>query len=393
MRSYNLPNAAPRLTVIDGNVLGIKTYGADNGYPQRMLNLYNASGSAKMCANLCARYIIGKGFEDSDFYKTVIGRQDDENVTPDKLLRMLASDKAKLRGFAIHLNYNALYQIDAITHVPFEHCRKGALENEKKIAVYKDWFNTGTYGRYRRKDKIDFIHRYNPDPEVIQAQVDEAGGWDQYKGQILYKSDDSGSVYPLATIDPVLNDVEAEINSSNTRKNNLLNNFQLKKIYAVKGQKLDESQEKEEVKNIQSFMGPDGNPVIVVFSEDPEGKDIPEIIDVKSDLNDKLFQYTDQTARLCIYTSFGQPAILHSDYQGTNGYNEGQLPQCQQYYNSFTEPDRMLMTEVFTEIFSKYKDQINNSSNYEIIPIQTLVVISNNAPKISQNDAINNQQA
>lgn len=391
MRSYNQPNALPRLIVIDGSALGIKTYGADNGYPQRMLNLYNASGSAKMCANLCARYIIGKGFEDLKFYKTIIGRQDDEDLTPDKLLRMLAADKARFRGFAIHLNYNALYQVETIAYVPFEHCRKGAHDNLGKVAVYKDWFNTGTYGRYRRKDKIDFIDRYNPDPLVIQQQVNDSGGWDEYKGQILYKSDDFGTVYPLSTIDQVLNDVEAEINSANTRKNNLLNNFQLKKVYVVKGQNQDEEQDLQEVENVKRFMGPDGSPVNVVFSEDPEGKDIPEIIDVKSDLNDKLFQYTDQTARLCIYTAFGQPAILHSDYQGTNGYNEGQLPQSQQYYNSFTEPDRMLMTEVFTEIFSRYKDPINPSGNYEIIPIQTLVANPEVKPTIIQDDSIINQ--
>lgn len=367
-RAQTLPDAAPRMKVVDVSKLGIKGYGEDNGYPQRMLNLYNASGSAKMCANLCASYLIGKGFEDLDFYHA---RINSSGLTPDKLLRRLAHDKAKLRGFALHVNYNMMYEVDSVHYVPFEHCRMGEGENTGKIGLNKDWYNSEKGGSRRSKDDVAFIHTFNPDPEVIQQQVDVAGSWDAYKGQIYYYSDDFDA-YPLATIDPVLDDVQAEIESSITRKNNIRNNFQMKQIYVVKGKSEDDDQDKEIVENVRQFLGPDGSPVNVVISEDPQGSDIPQIIPVLNTLNDKLFQYTDQTSRLKIYTSFGQPAILHSDYLGTNGYNEGQLPQSMAYYNAFTEPYRIIFEEVFTEVLSRYKEPINPTGSFKITPLESV---------------------
>ena len=367
---HNLPDAAPRITVVDGDKLGIKTYGEDNGYAQRMNNLYNASGSAKMCANLCASYIIGKGFEDKFFYDAKIN---DNGLTPDKLLRVSSPDKAKFRGAAFHVNYNAAYQKTEVSFVPFEHCRLGINDNKGKIGIKKDWYSNARGGARQKADDIVFIHRYNPDPLVIEAQVIEAGGWEKYKGQILWHSDDFGT-YPLATIDPVLNDVQAEIESSVTRKNNLKNNFQLKTIWIEKNHPEDEEQQRETIEEIRKFIGSEGNTVSVTFSTDPEGtaKDAPELKSIAQGVNDKLFQYTDQSARLAVYTSFGQPAILHSDYQGTNGYNEGQLPQSMGYYNAYTEPYRIFYEEIFAELFENFHVNINPSNSYRIIPLEAV---------------------
>jgi len=147
-RIQNLPDAAPRLVVVDGGKLGIKTYGVDNGYPQRMKNLYNASVSAKMCAELYASYMVGKGFEDPNFYKAKINQN---GLTPDKLLRLLSGDKSEFRGFALHFNYNALYQIEDIAYIPFENCRLGDGENENKIGVYDNWYNSAKGGENTTK--------------------------------------------------------------------------------------------------------------------------------------------------------------------------------------------------------------------------------------------------
>lgn len=364
----NLPDAAPRIIAEDVSKLGIKNYGEDNGYPQRMLNMYNASGSAKMCANLCASYIIGKGFEDKIFYKAKIN---EKGLTPDKLIRQHAHDLAKLRGIALHINYNATYQVESVSYVPFEHCRLGIGEHINKIAVSPYWFSSDPKVKKLSESDISFIDKWNPDPKYIEKQVERAGGWENYKGQLLWLSEDFES-YPLANIDPVLNDVQAEIDSGITRRNNLRNNFQLKAMWVEKGEKVDEDEQAETVNGVRTFMSPEGNQVSVVFSNDPDGKDVPEIKTFASSINDKLFEYTDSSARLAIYTAFGQPAILHSDYKGTNGYNEGQLPQSMAYYNAYTDPYRILFEEVYTEVFSKFKENINPSGSYKITPLSTV---------------------
>jgi len=367
-RLQNLPDAAPRLVVVDGGKLGIKTYGADNGYPQRMKNLYNASVSAKMCAELYASYIIGKGFEDKDFYKAKIN---DIGLTPDKLLRLFAGDGSEFRGFALHINYNALYQVDSVSFVPFENCRLGDGEYENYIGIYDNWYNSIKGGSRRKETDITFVHKYNPDPVYIEKQIEAVGGWDNYNGQIFYYSKDNGT-YPLATIDPCLNDVEAEIESALTRKNNLKGNFQLKTIWIEKGQTENSREEQEVVDRVNTFMGSEGSPVAIVFTESETLADVPEMRTVASAINDKLFQYTDEKTVSSIYRSFSQPAILHSDYKATSGYNEGQLPQSMAYYNAVTEPDRIFFEEVYTEVFSNFKENINPSGSYKITPLSTV---------------------
>lgn len=377
MRTSNLPDAAPRLTVVDGGRLGILTYGVDNGYPQRMDNLYDASGSAKKCAKMFAKYMVGKGFENLDFYKVEINSK---GLTPDKLLRLVAKDRSRSPGYAIHVNWNALFEITSVSYVPFKHCRMGEGDNKGKIGVYNDWYSADS-GARRKKGEANFINRYNPDPVRILAEVEADGGWEYYKGQIFWETE-VPDTYPHAYIDPVLDDVESEIESGITRKNNLKNNFQLKQIWREPGQAEAEDIEAATLKDIQDFMGPKGNQVLVVFSKDPEGKDMPTLTPIDSKIDDKIFSYTDAIARSNIYTQFGQPAILHSDYASTNGYNEGQLPQSMKYYNSYTEPDRIQLEETFREIFSHFHTPINLDDNYRIVPLDAV----DNTVKIEEED-------
>lgn len=378
-RIHNLPDAAPRLQTFDGAGLGIRNYGIDNGYPQRMLNLYNASPSAKMCAELCATYLIGKGFPDKSFYSAKIN---DSGLTPDKLLRRIADDKSKFRGFYVQFNYNGLYQKESIHYVPFEKVRIGINEHAGKFAIYDNWYSySGRFGTYKFKSDVKWIHNYNLDPLVIQEQVEEVGGWENYNGQLLFVSDDFDS-YPLASIDSVIDDTLAEIESSKTRRNNLANNFQLKGIWVEKGKVEDSREEQEVVEDVKKFMGPEGAGVSIVFSEAEDLSDVPEFKPFTNNLNDKLFQYTDQKATSAIYKVYKQPAVLHSDYFATNGFNADQLPQCMAYYNSVTEPARILFEEVFEEIFLNYKEDINPSKNYTITPLTP----------IQNGNTINNQQ-
>lgn len=371
-RFYNLPDSAQRMIVIDGNGLGIKAFDIDNGYPQRMNNLVNACSSAKMAVGLLSDFIIGQGFKDKDFYQTIVnGKQ----LTADGLLRRTGWDKALNRGFAIHINYNAIYQIDSVNYVPFENCRLGNEDkNHDKILVCNEWYNNYRFGRYVDRRKIDIIDKFNPDPLIIEKQVQEAGGWDKYKGQIYYHSDDF-ECYPLSSIDPVIESVLAEIESDKTTTNNLTNNFQLKTIWVEKGKFENDKERDEYNEEVKKFVGSEGKPVAVVNSTAADGSDIPELIPFTSALNDKLFQYTDEKVRRKIYRAFGQSAALHSD-NSTGGFNKDEIPSAYKMYNNKTQPVRNVMEEVFKKIFSLYKEPINPTNDYSIIPLENMEVLA-----------------
>ncbi|MDF3076124.1 MAG: hypothetical protein K0S09_13 [Sphingobacteriaceae bacterium] len=377
----NLPQYPSRILKADVKNLGIVAYDVDNGYPQRMVTLVNACSTAKSAINKLSSFTIGRGFKDVDFYKAYIN---DKRLTCDKLLRRLSADKSMFRGFAIHVNWNALYQVESVNYVPFEYCRVGDEEmNPGKICVSPLWFVVDSVKRKKiTPEDIEAIDRYNPDPAVIEEQVNAAGGWDNYKGQVYWHSDDFES-YPLSSIDPVVESVIAEIESDKTTTNNLKNNFQLKTIWVEKGKFEDEREREEHTAEIQKFIGSEGNPVAVVESTDPEGNDIPQLMPFTSALNDKLFEYTDTKVRQKIYRSFEQDGALHSDTR-TISFNKDNITSAYTMYNNITQPVRDVFEEVFKEIFTRFKEPINKTDDYTIIPLDDMTAFLNgntqNAP-------------
>ena len=359
--SLFLAQAPVRITRKDVSKYNILGFDIDNCYPQRMQDLVNASATAKACVSIYAKFIRGKGFKSKSFYDAILN---DQGLTGDKLLRRLTDDFGLHRGIAVLINYNALYQKVSFDYVPFEHARKGIKQYEGKIALYEDWDRKT--GKNIQSTSIQYFDRYDPTPEVIEAQVQAAGGWENYKGQILWYSADY-EIYPLASCDPVIQSILAEIASDKTTTSNLENNFALKRVFKYPGEFESEQEKLEYCKVLEEHMGPDGSQVLVIDS--PEGvEDFPEIETLEDNLNDKLFQYTDEKVTKKIIRSYQQPAILHS-VTDAGMFNKEQLKEAVQFYNSVTEDDRILFEELFTELCKDFTTELNPEADFSVIPI------------------------
>ncbi|MFR8224885.1 MAG: hypothetical protein ACLU9X_10515 [Alistipes shahii] len=66
---------------------------------------------------------------------------------------------------------------------------------------------------------------FNPSPDVVQLQIQAAGGIEFYKGQILYISRAGRNAYPLPLVDVVLTDMSTDEGLSNVNNRNVRNNF------------------------------------------------------------------------------------------------------------------------------------------------------------------------
>lgn len=129
----DLPLAAPRIYKVDMSRLNIRAYDIDNGYPQRMETMINASPTAKQSVAKLARFIIGQGFDkDGKEWNRVINSKGE---TCDELLEQVAKDVSKFDGFLVHFNYNALFHGVEARRIPWKHGRVGINEQEGKIAI------------------------------------------------------------------------------------------------------------------------------------------------------------------------------------------------------------------------------------------------------------------
>lgn len=365
-KASTLPNADTRIKTVDLKSFHVKAYDTDNGYPQRMNNLKNASSSAKRAVGLYAKFIRGGGFVNKTFYESVVNS---EGYTPDDLVRRHSADYALYQGLALHVNYNALFEITEVSFVPFENCRKTLNKDEEyrnKIAVSDRWFSKDSTKRLSISD-IDYIDVFNPDSAVIQRQVDKAGGWENYKGQILYYSAEYNQ-YPLASCDSVTLEMKAEAASSQTTYTNLRNNFSEKTVFSI-GTEFETDEERNQYLNtLKSFVGPEGENVLLVEGSFNDKQEVaaPVIAKIPNTLNDKVFEYSDKKVDRKILRSYQQPGILHTDTD-TSALGRDDIEEAAEYYNKITEDERVLMSSLYKKVFDLFHVNVCPDGNYDLI--------------------------
>lgn len=359
--------------------LGVQSYGEYNDYPQQLIEIVNASGTGKSCVNTYAKFISGKGFEDKDFYKKIVNRFGHTN---DYICDQISKDFAAFGGFAIHVNYNANYKICEIQHIPFEQTRFKALDPDSgffdKIALHNDWGKRFLNLRKWKKDDIQFIDFFNSDPEEIKLQIDAAGGWANYKGQILYYSNEGERVYPLPVFDAVLTDMNTEEGISNVSNRNARNNF-LSAGMLINYSNTNKSAAEEKTEDegqlestIKGFQG-DEKAGKIMYVELEDGDTKPEFVSFKGTNYDKEFNVTLASSQANIGKAFNQPPILRAENVGAN-FGADLMKNAYDYYNSVTENERLVIERAFTTIFKNWFELTDN--NYSIIPLSYDVEMS-----------------
>jgi hypothetical protein len=356
---------------------GIIGYDLDNAYPQRMLELVAQSPTATNCWEKRAKFIAGNGFEDENLSKFVVNEQ---GLTLAKLLKRIAVDKALFTSFGIHINYNANYAISDVHYVKFEDIRQGDPDNENmrdKFAVYFDW------GRKTWKNittsKIDYIHRYNPNPDVIREQVIEAGGWDNYKGQLYYFNPEIDD-YPLIIADSVWEDFETEAGIK-IFANREVNVGFMPSVMISQKQRREEADSDDSLDDgvggfrrptqieidLGQFQGAkNGQKILHMEYQNDDEK--PELTPFPIQNNDKLFELTEKSVENRIIKGFFVPKELVNSEKSTGLSNGGEKKEAIREFNDNTAPDRLELIESLSEIFSHFYTPVP-TQNWNILEV------------------------
>ena len=348
---------------------GIVRYDSDNAYPQRMRLLKAASATASQCIDIRAKYISGQGFEEQNFYASIINSK---RWTWDKLLKALAKDYALQYGFAIHFNYNALLEISEINYLPFENVRLGIPDDTgyySKVKVHSDWARRNKIKRpVFDENTIKTIDVFNPDKEIVAAQILKAGGIEKYKGQVFYYNSESED-YPLSILDSIIPDCETDAEIPHYKNRQVTNSFLVQYVWLNKFRFEKPNQKDDYVENIKRFQGSrNAGKILMLDLENEEEK--PELMKVESNVNDKLFAHSEDSTIIRIVRRIGIPPILAgisaTGALGDKNDREG----AKIIYSEQTEDERILMEAVFAMIFDHWhRPEDNPQKNFAIKPI------------------------
>lgn len=378
--------------------LGVYTNGDDNNYPERMERIINNSVTAKQCASLMRKYIIGKGF---DGYNDIIVDPEKE-TTLYQLLGDIASNYAYQKGFALHAAGWDFSEkeplINRLCVIPFKSCRIGERDDTQwsgKVAVYDEWSDENAVKEAIKKNKIQKIDAWNYINNVIADQVKKQGGFDKYKGQLFITHPDQ-YVYPLAHIDgSATNDADSEFRASTFKNISLRKGFFGKMMVITppllgdfagvaesnindkdKADYYLQKSEREKFKEtLQSFIGAQNGDGVMHVEAELQGDDIAKQIKfekVETNIDDKLFAHTEETASKNIRKAFQNvPSILiESSDNSIFGDSGALLKQAKLYYQEQLEDERTWITGELKKVLKHFdKMQDVNWDDFKITPL------------------------
>lgn len=385
MKTY-LPQIERRILVRPNQTFGILNYDMDNAYPQRMLELVAASPTAKDCWNKRAKFIAGNGFEEKNLGKQIINNH---GLTMAKLLKAVATDKALFTGFGIHVNYNANFKITSVNYIKFEDIRMGDIdcpETADKYAIYSDW-GRKTWKNIMR-NKVTFLYPYDPDPETIEKQVIESGGWENYKGQLFYFNPEIND-YPLIEADSVWEDFETEAGIKTFNNREVTTGFLPSTMLFMQSRREEADNSRPDSdeqhyynipsqleKDLGAFQGTKSSQKIIVIEYEDETMK-PEFEPYSIQNNDKLFESTEKSVEARIIKGFSIPKELINAEKTSGLSNGSEKKQAISEFNDNTASDRIELSETFAELFSHYYKNINPDNNWNIIPVPANVADDN----------------
>lgn len=349
--------------------LKIQSWGQSNDYPQKVMEIVAASTTGTSCVNVFHKFVRGRGFAQEALAKCVVNGK---GMTADEVQRLVTYDYCQISGMAVHVNWNALYEVVSIHHIPIEQLRLGALNDAGKFdkyAIHPDWGKRYISLKSFTEKDIVYIDKFNPDPAVIQSQVDAAGGWDKYNGQILLWSNQGQDIYPVPMYESALTDMSSEEGLCNLTYRNVRNSF-IPAGMLIDHDNQDENKTEEEDtrQELTEFQG-DMNAGKLMYITLKNGETAPEFKPFDTKNTDKEFNQAEEQVPDRIGRAFTQPPILRAVDVGSN-FGADMMCNAYDFYNSVTEGDRTDVSAFFAKVFEHWWDKtLNPDKDFSILPL------------------------
>lgn len=389
MNIHNVKKPQKRFDVRYLSTMNIQTYGKDNLYPQRMLELLNNSPTGKTCCNRYETFIEGGGLKDKCLANFICNRS---RETVSELLHLICMDLAQLHGFALHVNYDMMGQIVEVQHIPFEACR---LEEEDDLGhvtyvnYHPDWSGKKTRsGKHINvcEENVQKIYVFNPNPFVVLCQVEESGGMDKYLGQILWYSMDGRYKYPKPIYDHVVTCMSTDDGLDNVKYRNVRNNFLMAGMFVHKkgmrlgidpetGRQIEDDSERDNISESLDIFQGDENACAIMDVSVNQDEDLPEFKSFEAQNFDRKFETTEKSTEERIYAAFGQE-VFYCIRTGKLGFSGTVIDDAFAYYNSYVFREREEISKTLCKVFSRFSVSLNDNKpvcptgDYSILPVK-----------------------
>jgi len=334
-------------------------------FPQFLLYNAKKSGNLMQSIKRKAKFVYGAGFM-SDFKNFVVNL---DGQKANDLLLKTCLDIVAFENCAWHVNYNALGQICEIRKLPFEKIRAGEPDDNGNVNYYCILHKWDKYYTKRGNQSIEYYHAFNPNPEIVRAQIASSGGVKMgdkglsmaYKGQILYfeNGDLFGEYYTYPTYAPVLQDAENESNIAISKRDDIGDRFKPTVIITKFGTNEPTFEQRErDVSAYSGTVGIDGSRFVLEYAINPESA--PAVNSIQQQDLSRSYEYAEKSIKTNIQSMFGIPQELFSFSDKTDFLGDSEKIQKLLDLFQKTEllPIQQRISDIFQSVFAHWRTPI-----------------------------------
>lgn len=390
MKIKSLPPTEAPIDIRYLQKYGIQSYDTDNLYPQNVLNIVGSSKTGSGCLERYKDFMEGDGIASTILSDMRVNRQGE---TLADIHGLVCDDIATFDGFAIHVNYNEEGRIVDMHNIPFENVRLCEPDEEmvvKTVAIHPDWSGRLTKnGKAVKVDKanIDFIDVFNPNPEIVKAQILREGGINHYKGQVLYVSKAGYLRYPMSVFDAVLTDMSTDEGISNLMLRNARNNFLPCGAFVhYKSQSLQDDEdmvESEDYSEDLRHLQGDTNALAIMDITVETKEEVPEFLPFTGKNIDKDFTATDDAVKEAIYSKFGQEAFL-AVRLGKLGFSGTLMQEANDDYARRCIKRQRMVSKAYLAILSHWFEELGTEVTMDSLYVIPLTYAVKTIDKVNE---------
>jgi predicted transcriptional regulator len=337
-------------TFKENKTKGFTTFGEDNLYPQKLIDLYNKSPKHNAIVNQKSSYIAGESFEiyadDTlnkakafDKLRNINAFEDYESFNT-----KISQDFELFDGYYIEVIWNkAKTEIAELYHLPFQNVRLG-----KDCAYYsEDWSNS--------REAVVEYPLFNPttreNKQVYAFKMYRAG-----QGK-----------YPLPSYIGALKYIEIDVEIGNYYLSNIKNGFFAQTVIQMfKGQPTPEEMriaKRRFKKNYQGAEAEESGGLIIMYNEQNEKP--AEITNLQPSDFDKQFQQLNDQVQEEIFVGHrvSTPVIFGIATPGTLGQRNEIIEGYELFQTSYIEPRQKIKDSSFNVVFQYMVDAKIKTTN------------------------------
>ena len=331
---------------------GFVNYGADNLFPQYLVDLFHSSATHNALSTTIAMMIFGEGFDAT----SLEGRLAFDQWNLNDELRKACLDFKIQGGFALEVNWSLdRTAIANVSHLPFENIRSGFVNEDEIVETYyysKDWSN-------KQEERVE-IHRFHKEMNI------------EFPTQILYvKPFSPGSFYYpkpdyIGSINYIELDKEIGVYHINNIKNGMSPSFS---IHFKNGIPPQEERNRIRMDIERQLAGAsNAGKFIVTYSDDPERKPDFEPFQLSDAHNQYQFLSEEVTSKIMVGHRVTSPQMFGVSVPGKLG-GGGELAEASELFErNVIAPARQVVTEAVKTLLnaSGIESQLVTLSSEEI---------------------------